>query len=197
MINNKAAYPCVIMKKTLFHFRQISLIIIFVIPSILILYFFLPWREFRNVLPLPVFLNFQRVFILTVAISTWIFFPALLAVNLPSTGQFYWRIMRRIVFALGIPFCCILSYANLSCSPESIYNSAQLDNHKYYLTATLCEFATYDVYKCNEKKLECDGIFHEFGERSITSTELVVNQDSREIDVYRNGYLIYTIIPEP
>jgi hypothetical protein len=102
------------------------------------------------------------------------------------------------VFSLGILFCCIFNYASLLQSvPETIYHSAQLDNHKYYLTITVDDFVTYDIYKCNEKDLDCKVIFHELGERSISSTALTVNQSLKTIDVFRNGQIIYTVESTP
>ncbi len=182
------------MRKAIERFRLFSPFLVVFIPSAYILFFFLPWNELKNILPLPVFLQIQRFVIPFVAISSWLFFPALLTLKHPITGNSFWFVIRAIMLSLGIPFCCIFSYASLLHSiPETIYNSVQFDNHKYYLTVTVNDFVTYDVYKCNEKDLECEIVFHELGERSISSTELTLNPDSKAIDVYRDGQKRYTI----
>ncbi len=186
------------MRKAIERFRQLSLFLVVFIPFAFILYFFLPWNELKSILPLPVFLQIQRFVIPFIAISSWLFFPALLTLKHPITGNSFWFAIRAIMLSLGIPFCCIFSYASLLRSaPETIYNSAQLDNYKYYLAVTVDDFVTYDVYKCNEKDLDCKVVFHELGEKSITSTTLTVNQSLKTIDVYRNGQVIFTVESTP
>jgi hypothetical protein len=186
------------MEKAIERFRHLSLFVVIVIPSIFILYFIFPWGELKSLLPLPVFLQLQRILMPTIAISSWIFFPALWNVKLPNLGNIPWFLIRAVILSLGIPFCCIFSYAFLLHGvPETIYNSVQINNHNYYLTITLDDFVDYAVYQCNEKDLECKVIFHELGERSTTSTALVVNQKAKEVDVYRDGRLIYVARPEP
>jgi hypothetical protein len=186
------------MEKAIGRFRQLSLFIVIVIPFIFILYFIFPWGEFKSILPLPIFLRLQRILLPALAISSWIFFPALWVIKLPNPGYIPWLTIRAVVFSLGIPFCCIFSYAILlHIVPETIYNSAQLGSHNYHLTITVDDFVSYAVYKCNEKDLECEIIFDESGERSITSTALTVNQSLKVIDVYQNGQLIFSEKPEP
>ena len=186
------------MRKVIESFRQLSLFLVIFIPSTFILFIFIPWNELKDVLPLPVFLQVHSFVIIFISISSWLFFPALLTIKHPITRNSFWLVIRAAVLSLGIPFCCLFSYASLLHSvPETIYNSAQLDDHKYYLTITVDDFVTYDVYRCNEKDLECEVVFHDLGERSVTSTKLTANQSLKTIDVYRNGQIIYTVESKP
>jgi hypothetical protein len=186
------------MAKAIERFRHLSLFVVIVIPLVFIFLFVFPWEQLKNIVPLPIFLRLRETLITTIAISSWIFFPALLTVKLPNSGNLFWSKIRAVVFSLGIPFYCLFSYAILLHSiPEKIYNSAQLGNHNYYLTITVDDFVTYDVYKCNENDLECEVVFYELGERSLTPTALTVNQCLKTIDVYRNGQIIYTVESTP
>lgn len=186
------------MEKAIERFRQLIFFTGMGIPAILPLYVLLR-EELRSILPLPIFLQFQRILLPTIAISFWVFlFPALLTLKSPNSGHVAWFVIRSVGLLLGIPFFCIFSYGIfLHGAPETIYNSAQLDNHHYHLTGTVDDFVTYEVYRCNEKDLECEIIFHDSGGTSITSPVLVVNRDSKEIGVYRDERLIYRIKSEP
>jgi hypothetical protein len=186
------------MAKTIERFRQLSLLVTFVIPLVFIFLFFAPWQQIEAIIPLPIFLRLRESLVMTLAIGSWIFFPALLTIKLPTSRHLLWLTVRAIVLALGIPFYCFFSYAILLYSiPEKIYNSAQSGNHNYYLTVTVADFVTYDVYTCNEKDLECEIVFHQEGDRRIMPTALTVNKDLRVIDVYMNGEKIHTIDSMP
>jgi len=186
------------MAKIIERFRQLSLFVIVAIPLVFIFLFAAPWQQLETIIPLPIFLRLRESLLMTLAIGSWIFFPALLAIEIPTSRHLLWLMVRAIVLVLGIPFYCFFSYAILLHSiPEKIYHSAQYDAHNYYLTVTVDDFVTYDVYKCNEKDLECEVVFHQLGDRRVLPTALTVNKDLRVIDVHLNGKRIHTIGSTP
>jgi hypothetical protein len=186
------------MAKIIERIKQLSPFVIVATPLLFIFLFFAPWQQLESIIPLPIFLRLRESLYMTLAIGAWIFFPALFFIKTPTSRPLEWFLVRVIVLVLLIPFYCLFSYAILFRGvPEKIYNSAQYGTHNYYLTVTVDDFVTYDVYKCNEKDLGCEVVFNELGNGDLWPTALIVNKDLGVIDVYLHGSKTRSIVITP
>jgi len=185
------------MEKIFWYIRRISLFAVTVIPTLVILYFLLfYWEGLKNVLPLPLFLQVNRVLLPVASIGLWVFFPALLIVvlSISQKQRNYQPLLLLTGFLIGIPLCLILSYSAL-CLPETIFNSAQLDNQNYYLTtgaAISDPWTIYRLYECNQNDLNCKTIYEDVSGAGIDSTNLIVDEYTKEVHFFRGAILYYS-----
>jgi hypothetical protein len=160
------------------------------------------WEFFRNVFPLPLYLQIVSILDATAAFSSYLFFPALFAFCFLPTSRVqrpYRGIILLIGTLLGIPMCCCFS-VRAAMVHESILNSAQLDQHHYYLTVQIAfgnQSRYYTFFKCNEKDLECEMIYDLDGGSFAPPEALIVDPGAHEINFYRGAGLVYTYGPHP
>lgn len=135
---------------------------------------------------LPTFLAFNHVYIVVLAISSFVSLIALPATKFSS-------IVRLAVFVLLVPFCCLFSYLSME-FPKQILDTANLGNHRYYITVEAEFFeprTIYKTYKCNMTGKGCVILDTGVSGASIDDVKLVPDETANEMRVFRHGYLIY------
>jgi hypothetical protein len=157
-----------------------------IIILVLIAGYFVFLYYFGEFFSLPTFLTLNRVYILVLAIGSFVSL-----ITLPVTK--FSNIARFGILFLIIPFCCLFSYLAIE-FPKQILDTANLDNHRYYITVEAELFkphTIYKTYKCNLMGKGCVIINTGVSGASIEDVKLVPDETVNELRVFRQGYLIY------
>lgn len=153
--------------------------------------YFVLLHYFENLLPLPVFVNTKRIYLIILAIG-FIALLLLLAVSKYSV------IVRVVLLIFATPFCCLFSYAAID-FPEEILASADLGSYRYHITmeGMIDEpRAIYITYRCNESNLECEIIYSETS-CCVDEIAIITDEKLNEVHIVRNGNLEYTDGEQP
>lgn len=141
---------------------------------------------FGEFVSLPTFLTLNRVYILVLAIGSFVSLIILPVTKLSNVA-------RLGIFVLIIPFCGLFSYLAIE-FPKQILDTANLDNHRYYITVEAEFFkphTIYKTYKCNMAGKECVILNTGVSGASIEDVKLVPDKTTNELRVFRQGYLLY------
>ena len=170
--------------------RRISFYIVAIMPILAVTYFLLlRFGLIRDSIPLPIYLQVTHVLTPMITFGSYLFFLSIIVLSL-SVSEKNRSLFQRIILSIGTLFsffiCYMYSYITLS-YPEKIHNSAELDKTHYYLTVQHLFgeiFTNYNLYKCNEKDLDCENLFDHLGGPLIEPSALIVDQSTKEIRVY-------------
>ena len=154
------------MKNILSFFERISIVIVVIVPVFAILNITSEQRGLIwDALPFPRNLEVSHALVMTIAIGSIIYWLALLLLRLsaPKNNRLTSRdVILFIGTLVGIPMFCVFSVSALTL-PEEITSAIQL-GHAHFYASELGQFGdqtiNYYFYKCNERDLECETIFH-------------------------------------
>lgn len=160
----------------------------FLVLSIVILFvgYLVFLRYFQSFLPLPVFIEAKRIYMIILAIGFFALIPISLVTNYPI-------IIRIVISMFVIPFCCVFSYLSIDV-PQRILKSKDFDNHRYHITVEGDfdqSFVIYRIYKCESDDLKCQELYYDYS-ASIDDVEFVEDEKMNELQVIFRGIMKYT-----
>ena len=192
--------------KILFYLRRISILVVVMTLLLVVIFFVLSTQDnVKGFFPLPIFLQIQQIALPVIAISAWIFIPALFIVStfIPEGRDIHRTVFLTTGSLVGIPFCCLFSYLALNL-PETIFNSVQLGNYRYHFTVAAAfsdPWTIYTVYKCDVHDRNCETIYDDVGGASANPTYLDVDEATNQIHIFRRphnaGILFYSYGTNP
>ena len=161
-----------------------DIVVVTVLVSTVI--FFFISRFFDDQIPLPDLLKLRHAAKIFFSFGYFLFIPASFVSHFPKA-------LRIILAILAVPICFAVSYVTLS-FPERILNSGQLGDQNYHVSVASVDFETltkYILYRCNTNDLECAIVFEEYGGVSIDNTDLIIDENRKEVLFFRHSWLVY------
>ena len=195
MINNESKFS-----QTL---KKIGGILIFLMPIFSVGYFF--WVRYG--IPLVFYVsNYREIsFVGALLLSVGSIFTIFALIYARPTGKSGIRIVGIILFALTLPFNCLLVY--VSPTLQTVLDKAQISNTTYYLTGEINLDGHFfrHLYKCTNNHFACEKTpFYSGGGSSVWHWHLMIDKttDPNEINVilaYSDGdeVLEYTYGAQP
>jgi hypothetical protein len=185
------------MEKNRWYIKNISF---FIIIFTLFFTFFRPFLT-DYFLPLPLYLQINRLLLQINFISWCLFLPAIVGVSisLPNNLTIYQPTIVVLGTLIGILLYCLFGFANIFYIPTVIINSAQLNNQNYYLV--LDDFFSFEnpstekmtLYKCDDNDKNCDEVYSKTSGSGIDDTYLSVNTFTQEIHVFYSSAAFFNL----
>lgn len=163
--------------------------LIILMPVFSVGYFF--WV--RNNIPLVFYVsNYREIsFVGALLLSVGSIFTIFALIYARHTGKSGIRIVGIVLFALTLPFNCLLVY--VSPTLQTVLDKAQISNTTYYLTGEINLDGHFfrDLYKCTNNHFACEKTpFYSGGGTNATHWRLMIDKttDPNEINVIRVSY---------